>query len=119
MSIKIREKSSLPPLTLKKLKKIKNKYISEGFEIVGIFGSYARGDEDIFSDIDIAYRLDHDKFFKDNAFKKLLRIEEIKKELEFNFQKKVDIVSLNSNNKRLNESIKKEIVLIWRIDYFK
>ena len=114
MSIKTKEKekSSLSPLINSKLKNIKQRYLSEGFEIVGVFGSYARGNEDIFSDIDIAYRLDHNKFFKDDAFKKLLRIEAIKEELELNFQKKVDIISLNSNNQRLNESIKKEIVLI-------
>lgn len=114
-----KEKSSLSPLINSKLKNIKQRYLSEGFEIVGVFGSYARGNEDIFSDIDIAYRLDHNKFFKDDAFKKLLRIEAIKKELELNFQKKVDIISLNSNNQRLNESIKKEMILIWKIDYFK
>ena len=91
---------------------MKEKYLVEGFEIVGLFGSYARNTEDPFSDIDIAYRIDHDKFYKDNAFKKLLRIEAIKKELEAHFKKRVDLVSLNGNNERLKNVIMQEIVLI-------
>ena len=105
-----KEKSSLSPFI--KLKDFKKRYITEGFEIVGVFGSYARKDEDVFSDIDIAYKIDHSKFFKNNAFKKLLRIEEIKKELKLCFHKEVDLISLNSNNQRLNESIKNEMILI-------
>jgi predicted nucleotidyltransferase len=113
MSTKTRErtKSSLSSLILK-IRELKPKYKKEGLILLGLFGSYARGEEDPFSDIDIAYKIDHDKFYKDNAFKKLIRIEEIKKELESNLHKKVDIVSLNSNNQRLNESIKKEMVFI-------
>jgi len=105
-------KNSLTPLILEKIKQIKSKYEKEGFVVLGLFGSYARNSEDIFSDIDIAYKIDHNKFFKDDAFKKLLRLEEIKKELELYFHKKVDIISINSNNHRLNKSIKKEMVLI-------
>ncbi len=96
--------------TLSPLKKFKKIYLSEGFELVGLFGSYAKGYQDDFSDIDIAYKIDHDTFFKDNAFKKLLRIEEIKKELEQNLHKKVDLISLNSSNSQLNESINKELI---------
>jgi len=97
---------------LKQIKQIKPKYEKEGLIILGLFGSYAREDADVFSDIDIAYKIDHNKFFKDNAFKKLIRLEEIKKELESNLHKKVDIISLNSSNQRLNRSIKREMILI-------
>lgn len=105
-----KEKTNKSPLKI--LKNLKKKYVAEGFEIVGVFGSYARKNEDIFSDIDIAYKIDHNKFFKDNAFKKLLRIEDIKKELELYFHKKVDLISLNSNNQRLNKSIQDEMILV-------
>ncbi|MDQ7047597.1 MAG: nucleotidyltransferase domain-containing protein [Sulfurovum sp.] len=36
--------------------------MDEGFEVIGIFGSYARGNADKYSDIDIAYKLDFDTF---------------------------------------------------------
>jgi predicted nucleotidyltransferase len=113
MSTKTKVKSlTLTPLILEYLAEKKIDFEQEGLTLLGLFGSYARGEEDSFSDIDIAYKIDHNKFFKDDAFKKLLRIEEIKKELELNFHKKVDIISLNSDNHRLNESIKKEMILI-------
>ena len=62
---------------------MKNQYKSEGFEMVGVFGSYARGTADKYSDIDIAYNLDYETFNQKfrGGFAKLLRIEEIKQEL--------------------------------------
>lgn len=114
MSTEIQVKNRFSPL--KKLKKLKKTYLTEGFELVGLFGSYAKGYEDDFSDIDIAYKIDHNIFFRDNAFKKLLRIEEIKKELEINFHKKVDLVSLDSDNNQFNENVNKELIKLWKIE---
>ena len=36
-----------------------NKYKTEGFQFVSLFGSYARGTEDLFSDIDLTYTINH------------------------------------------------------------
>ena len=47
---------------LNKLKEIKPLYEKEGLEILGLFGSYAKDTQNEFSDIDIAYRLDYNKF---------------------------------------------------------
>ena len=63
----------------KNLHKLNDMYRKDGFEFVGLFGSYARGSEDIFSDIDITYKIDHDLFYKDDAFAKLNKINEIRK----------------------------------------
>lgn len=92
------------------IKTLKPQYKKEGIDLVGVFGSYARGDADVFSDVDIAYKIDHEKFYKDNAFKKLIRIEEIRKELEVALKKSVDLVSLQSSNQELNNSIQKDMV---------
>jgi predicted nucleotidyltransferase len=40
---------------LGKLSELKRKYEPEGFIILGIFGSHARGDEDAGSDLDVLY----------------------------------------------------------------
>jgi len=104
------------PALINKLQNLKKRYLKEGFEIVGIFGSYARGEEDLYSDIDIAYKLNHNKFYKDDAFEKLFRLEEIQNELEKNLKKRVDIVSLNSPNERLKNEIEKEIIKIWKTE---
>lgn len=96
------------------LSKYKNLYANEGFSIVGIFGSCAKGTDNKFSDIDIAYSLEHKKFSQiySDGFSKLLRIEDIKKELEKVFHKKVDLVSLNSSNKEFIKQIKKELIYV-------
>ena len=92
----------------------KKKYLQEGFEIVGIFGSYARGNENKYSDVDIVYKLDYttfDKQFK-GGFSKLLRIEEIKDELQKLLHLKVDLVSLNPDNVRFIKNIGKDILYV-------
>ena len=93
---------------------MKKKYLSEGFEIVGIFGSYAKGNADKFSDIDIAYTLDFNTFDKQfkGGFSKILRIEEIKNELQKLLHLKVDLVSINSSNKQFNQKILKDIFYV-------
>jgi len=90
---------------LLKLKEIKPAYAQEGLILLGLFGSYAKGTETKFSDIDIAYKLDYDKFslkYKD-GFSKLLRIDDIKQELKSIFHTKIDLVP--SNNKNLLKDI--------------
>jgi len=96
------------------IREIKNKYQNEGFEIVGIFGSYAHGNADDFSDVDIVYSVDYSRFdqkFK-GGFAKILRIEEIKEELQKRLHLKVDLISLNSNNHRFKQKIQKDMVYV-------
>ena len=82
------------------IKKFKEKLSNEGIEIVGIFGSLARGEADEFSDIDIAYKLTK-KFFQKykDGFSQLIRLEEIKKELKKELKKKVDLVPFSKRFK--------------------
>ncbi len=106
-------KQSLQNITLQ-IREIKDKYYNEGFEIVGIFGSYAHGNADKFSDVDIAYSVDYSKFnqkFK-GGFAKILRIEEIKEELQKLLHLKVDLISLNSNNDRFKQKVQKDMVYV-------
>lgn len=91
---------------LSKLKELKPSYEKEGLILLGLFGSYAKETQTKFSDIDVAYRLDYDKFslkYKD-GFSKLLRIDEIKKELQSIFHTPIDLVPDN------NKSILKDLI---------
>lgn len=88
-----------------KLQELKPKYEQEGLILLGLFGSFARDNQNAFSDIDIAYKLDYDKFsqkYKD-GFSKLLRIDDIKSELEHTFKTKIDFVP--DTNKKLLKDI--------------
>ena len=93
---------------LSKLKELKPAYKEEGLILLGLFGSYAKDTQTKFSDIDIAYELDYNKFSKKytGGFAKLLRIDDIKKELQSIFHKPIDLVP-NSN-----ESIVKDIIYV-------
>ncbi len=91
---------------LSTLKKLKPMYESEGVLLLGLFGSYAQNKQTSFSDIDIVYHLNYDKFsqkYKD-GFSKLLRLDEIKKDLENRFKTKVDFIS-DKNKTILDKAI--------------
>lgn len=91
-----------------KLKELKPKYAQEGLILLGLFGSYARDNQNDFSDIDIVYKLDYDKFsqkYKD-GFSKILRIDDIKNELQRTFKTKIDFVPDS------NKEILKDIVYV-------
>jgi len=91
---------------LKTLKELKPTYEKEGLILLGLFGSYAKGTQTKFSDIDVVYKLDYDKFslkYK-GGFAKLLRIDEIKKELQSIFHTPIDLVP------DTNKSILKELI---------
>ena len=81
----------------KKLKKLKQKFLNDGIEIIGIFGSVAKNKNDEFSDIDIAYKIHYDTFFKKykDGFSQILKLQEIKDILQNSFHKKVDFLPFN------------------------
>jgi predicted nucleotidyltransferase len=91
---------------LNKLKELKPIYQNEGLEILGIFGSYGKDENTKYSDIDIAYKLDYEKFSKKHigGFAKLLRINEIKEELQNILKNEVDFVP-DSNKKIMKDLI--------------
>ena len=58
-----------------------------GIEALGLFGSYARGEQTLDSDIDVCIKLKHPDFFN---------MAGIQEELESIFKSKVDLVSLGA-----------------------
>ncbi len=93
---------------INQLKKLKPIYEKEGLIILGLFGSYAKETQTKFSDIDIAYKLDYDKFSQKyiGGFAKLLRIDDIKKELHDTFKTPIDFIP------DTNKSIMKDLIYV-------
>ncbi|MGE4396836.1 MAG: nucleotidyltransferase family protein [Sulfurimonas sp.] len=93
---------------ISKLKELKPKYEKEGLILLGLFGSYAKDAQTKFSDIDVAYRLDYDKFSQNykGGFAKLLRIDDIKKELQTIFKTSIDLVPDS------NKSVVKDLLYV-------
>lgn len=93
------------------LPELQQRYRLEGFHIRGIFGSFARGDFDEFSDIDLAYELDRETFLKQNpGFHAASRLADIAVELRSAFGRKVDLFSLNSGNQNAVHHVSQELV---------
>lgn len=91
---------------LSKLKELKPTYEKEGLILLGLFGSYAKDTQTKFSDIDIVYKMDYDKFSLNykGGFAKLLRIDDIKKELQSIFKTPIDLIP------DTNKSILKDLI---------
>ena len=96
---------------LKILAQVKEKYSSEGFLIRGLFGSFARGDFNETSDIDLAYEIEKERFLQfHQGFSAISRVAEISHELQAFFGRKVDLFSFNSGNKDFVAKISREMV---------
>jgi len=90
-----------------KLKKLKPKYKKDGFIIVGISGSYARGEETPKSDLDIVYEIDYDTYTKKhNGFEAFTYLNILREKLKNEFNKDIDLINKNY----LSETAKKYIL---------
>jgi uncharacterized protein len=95
-----------------KIKTLKNNYVIEGFLILGIFGSYARNEETERSDVDILYEI-NDKFLnKYVGWDAILRLDEIKTEIENSLNIKVDIADKNALNRVAKKYIIPEVLSV-------
>jgi predicted nucleotidyltransferase len=74
-----------------KIKTLKAEYSSEGFIILGVFGSFARGEENEDSDIDILFEVTDTFLDKYAGWKAFGRLEDIKFEIQHNIGKPVDM----------------------------
>ena len=77
---------------LSELKAIKPAYETDGFRILGIFGSASRGEITSLSDIDILYDVDS-KFCEKYGFGSISKINEIKGEISKKLGMRVDLAS--------------------------
>jgi len=91
----------------------KQQFLADGVEIIGIFGSVARGEATSTSDVDIAYKLSKEKFFeKYRGFEAVSKLADIKNELSYKLHKKVDFISIDNSNPELVSTIKKELIYV-------
>ena len=84
---------------LNKISRLKKEYAAEGFIILGIFGSFARGDETQRSDIDILYEINSDFLEKYPGWKAYARIEDIKSEIELVLGRDIDFADRDALKK--------------------
>jgi len=81
-----------------KLKTIKPNYLKDGFEILGIFGSLSSSEEKPDSDLDILYRTMDELEETYTGWLIFSYIDQVRQELETQFDRKVDLVDMDALN---------------------
>ncbi len=97
---------------LKIIKNYKKELDKDGFIILGIFGSYARGEETPESDIDILYETIPEFNSKYKGLAYFGKIYEIKEYLEKILNKKIDIADKNALTKIGQKYILPEVIYV-------
>ncbi len=93
---------------------LRGKYLHDGFEIVGIGGSYARGEETPTSDLDVLYKISNPTLFveKYGGFGAFGRIAELGREISESVGKKVDLIAVSSLNRIGKKYIMKDALYV-------
>lgn len=99
---------------LEKLKQLKLKLQNEGFELIGVFGSFARDEQTPTSDIDILYQINDTKSYleKYTGWDSILHILEVKDLLKRELHREVDFVDKSTLNSISNKYIQKDLVYV-------
>jgi predicted nucleotidyltransferase len=97
---------------LQKLREIKPTLEKDGFEIIGIFGSYARDEQNDESDIDIAYKIKNiDEYLaKYHGWESINKIVSTKEFLHSYIKKDIDFADIDSLNKTIKDEILKDLI---------
>lgn len=95
---------------LNKIQYLKQKYEKEGFIIVGVFGSYARGDYTADSDIDILYELKDEFYKRYPGFKVFPVLDKIEEEMQKELMYNIDLTNIKALNEIGNKYILPEVI---------
>ncbi len=98
--------------TIIKIKAVRQKYIEEGFVIEGVFGSFARGEENEESDIDIIFSCTDVSFERYPGLSYFSLYERVKSELERALNRKIDLVDKNGLSEIGRKYILPEVVYV-------
>jgi uncharacterized protein len=97
---------------LSKVKQKKLELLPKGFVILGVFGSFARGEETENSDLDLLYELSPEFYNRYSGWEALSVVQEIRQEISSFFQRKVDIANKNALRGISKENILSGVVYV-------
>ncbi|TLP41246.1 nucleotidyltransferase family protein [Arcobacter arenosus] len=93
------------------LKEIKLDLNKKGIDKIGLFGSFATNNQNIYSDIDIAISKNPDYLSSNSAYNYFELLSYIKEKIRSKFHKNIDIFDLNSKSD-LKKNIEKELIFV-------
>lgn len=96
---------------LEYLHELKSELHQAGITQLGLFGSYARGDQTLYSDIDIAIKKEEDYLKHRNAYVYFEDVAKIKHLLFEKFRRSSDVFDLDSIS-NMKDSILRDIIYV-------
>ena len=96
---------------LRILSSVKPQLQKAGVVEIGLFGSYAKGRESVYSDVDIAIRKEKDIYYQIGAYGYFEMLEEIRDVLRKKLHRKIDLFDLDSNSP-FKKEIEKEVIYV-------
>ena len=100
----------IDPDILSVIREIKTRYENKGFRIVGIFGSFSRGDYTEDSDVDILYQLSPEFYKKYPGMKFFKLYEQVKIDLEDRLGRSVDLADADALGQAGKKYILSEVI---------
>jgi len=96
---------------IKYLREIKADLSSDGIIKLGLFGSFSRGDDSVYSDIDIAIQKESNYLQSRSAYDYFDEVSKIKELIRKKFHRNSDIFDLDSNSS-MREEIMKDLIYV-------
>ena len=90
---------------------MKKKLSSEGISQIGLFGSYARNEASVYSDIDIAIMKEEDYLKTRSAYEYFEQVALIKTLIREKFHRNSDVFDLDSNS-TMKATIMKDLIYV-------
>jgi len=90
---------------------IKGDLVKNGIDKIGLFGSFAKGNDNTLSDIDVAIKIQKSYLKEHDVWEYFKLIDTIKKELISKFSRNVDVYDLDSSGNIKNQ-IGKDIIYV-------
>ena len=88
------------------LNEIKADLLNDGIIKLGLFGSFARDEANVYSDIDIAIQKENNYLNHRSAYDYFNEVSKIKSLIKKKFHRNIDIFDLDSNSSMRDEIIK-------------
>lgn len=96
-----------------KIKELKPIYEKEGLILLGLFGSYAKNQAKVDSDIDLLYKIEPKLFMKHHkGFTGFSRILDIKNELQEEFHKNIDLCAIDGSSETFKKFALKDVIYV-------
>jgi predicted nucleotidyltransferase len=93
------------------LKEIKSELEKDGISKIALFGSFARNEQSVYSDIDIAIQKENNYLVQRSAYDYFEEVSKIKNLIRKKFHRNSDIFDLDSNS-NMKKSISKDLIYV-------